>query len=165
MKALRNLYITLRSMPVVTGLNIFGLAVAISVAYMIFVQVNHELSFNKGIKDADRTALIMSDGNFMGERKINTNMSRGAVEFIRNSVPMVEKVGSINILGDRRGGCTEDNPEGFLFNVSNILYPATTLEMFPWFLMIVAIGVQRFVTKAIIAKSAIMIAIAPHCFF
>ena len=41
MKALRNLYITLRSMPVVTGLNIFGLAVAISVAYMIFVQVNH----------------------------------------------------------------------------------------------------------------------------
>ena len=38
--------------------------------------------------------------------KINTNMSRGAVEFIRNSVPMVEKVGSINILGDRRGGCT-----------------------------------------------------------
>ena len=130
MKALRNLYITLRSMPVVTGLNIFGLAVAISVAYMIFVQVGHELSFNKGIKDADRTALIISDGDFMGERTINTNMSRGAVEFIRNSVPMVEKVGSINILGDRRGGCTEDNPEGFLFNVSNILYPATTLEMF-----------------------------------
>ena len=117
-------------MPVVTGLNIFGLAVAISVAYMIFVQVGHELSFNKGIKDADRTALIISDGDFMGERTINTNMSRGAVEFIRNSVPMVEKVGSINILGDRRGGCTEDNPEGFLFNVSNILYPATTLEMF-----------------------------------
>ena len=130
MKALRNLYITLRSMPVVTGLNIFGLAVAISVAYMIFVQVNHELSFNKGIKDAARTALIISDGDFMGERTINTNMSRGAVEFIRNSVPMVEKVGSINILGNRRGGCTEDNPEGFLFNVSNILYPATTLEMF-----------------------------------
>lgn len=125
MKALRNLYITLRSMPVVTGLNIFGLAVAISVAYMIFVQVNHELSFNKGIKDADRTALIISDGDFMGERNISTNMSRGAVEFIRNSVPMVEKVGSINILGNRRGGCTEDNPEGFLFNVSNILYPAT----------------------------------------
>ena len=130
MKALRNLYITLRSMPVVTGLNIFGLAVAISVAYMIFVQVNHELSFNKGIKDAARTALIIRDGDFMGERTINTNMSRGAVEFIRNSVPMVEKVGSINILGNRRGGCTEDNPEGFLFNVSNILYPATTLEMF-----------------------------------
>ena len=130
MKALRNLYITLRSMPVVTGLNIFGLAVAISVAYMIFVQVNHELGFNKGIKDAARTALIISDGDFMGERTINTNMSRGAVEFIRNSVPMVEKVGSINILGNRRGGCTEDNPEGFLFNVSNILYPATTLEMF-----------------------------------
>ena len=130
MKALRNLYITLRSMPVVTGLNIFGLAVAISVAYMIFVQVNHELGFNKGIKDADRTALIISDGDFMGERTIHTNMSRGAVEFIRNSVPMVEKVGSINILGNRRGGCTEDNPEGFLFNVSNILYPATTLEMF-----------------------------------
>ena len=117
-------------MPVVAGLNIVGLAVAIAVAYMIFVQVGHELSFNKGIKDADRTAIIISDGNFMGEKHIGTNMSRGAVEFVKNSVPMVEKVGSINILGNRRGGCTEDNPEGFLFNVSNILFPATTLEMF-----------------------------------
>ncbi len=130
MKALRNLYIILRSMPAVTGLNILGLAVAISVAYMIFVQVNHELDFNKEIKDADRTAIVISDGNFMGERHIYTNMSRGAAEFIKNSVPMVEKVGSINILGDRRGGCTEDNPEGFLFNISNILFPATTLDMF-----------------------------------
>lgn len=117
-------------MPVVATLNIVGLAVAIAVAYMIFVQVGHELSFNKGIKDADRTAIIISDGNFMGEKHIGTNMSRGAVEFVKNSVPMVEKVGSINILGNRRGGCTEDNPEGFLFNVSNILFPASTLEMF-----------------------------------
>ena len=117
-------------MPVVAGLNIVGLAVAIAVAYMIFVQVGHEFSFNKGIKDADRTAIIISDGNFMGEKHIGTNMSRGAVEFVKNSGPMVEKVGSINILGNRRGGCTEDNPEGFLFNVSNILFPASTLEMF-----------------------------------
>lgn len=78
-------------MPVVAGLNIVGLAVAIAVAYMIFVQVNHELGFNKGIKDADRTALIISDGNFMGTRHIGTNMSRGAAEFIKSSVPMVEK--------------------------------------------------------------------------
>ena len=30
--------------------------------------------------------------------------------------------------------------------------------------MMVAIGVQRFVTKAIMAKSAIITMMAPHCF-
>ena len=54
---IKNFIITVRNIPVVATLNIVGLAVAIAVAYMIFVQVHHELSFNKGIKDAERTAI------------------------------------------------------------------------------------------------------------
>ena len=116
-------------MPVVATLNIVGLAVAIAVAYMIFVQVHHELSFNKDVKDADRSALIIGKGDFFGGSQYNMHMSRAAVEFVKN-IPMVERVGSINLLGKRRGACTEDNPDGFVLNMSNILYPTETLSMF-----------------------------------
>ena len=116
-------------MPVVASLNIVGFAVAISIAYMIIVQVHHEISFNKGIKDADKTALIIGKGEFFGGKKYNTNMSRAAVEFVKN-IPMVEKVGSINMLGRLRGSSTEENPDGFVMNMSNILYPTETLRMF-----------------------------------
>ena len=51
---LRNFLITLRSYPLVVALNIAGLGVAIAVAYVIAVQVYYELSYNKGIKDAER---------------------------------------------------------------------------------------------------------------
>lgn len=36
----------------------------------------------------------------------------------------------MNILGKRCGACTEDNSSGFLLNISNLLYPASTLDMF-----------------------------------
>lgn len=60
MNSLRNFLITLRSYPLVASLNIIGLGVAIAVAYMIAVQVHYELSYNKGIKDAqyEQEALI-----------------------------------------------------------------------------------------------------------
>ena len=116
-------------MPVVAMLNIVGLAVAISVAYMIFVQVRYEVGFNKGIKDADKCALIVGDGNIINKRRLITNMARAAVELVKN-IPMVEQVGSINLLGDRRGACTEDNPDGFVLTMSNLLYHSTTLDMF-----------------------------------
>ena len=106
-------------MPVVATLNIVGLAVAIAVAYMIFVQVHHELSFNKDVKDADRSALIIGKGDFFGGSQYNMHMSRAAVEFVKN-IPMVERVGSINLLGKRRGACTEDNPDDAL-NVSFLI--------------------------------------------
>ncbi len=129
MNALKNFTVTVRSMPPVTILNIVGLAVAIAVAYIIFVQVHHELSFNKGIKDANKTALIVGEGSYIGERKYATTMARAEVEFIKN-IHMVENIGSIGLLGKRRGSCTEDNPDGFVLTMSNILYPVATLQMF-----------------------------------
>ena len=60
---LRNFLITLRSYPLVVVLNIAGLGVAIAVAYMIAVQVYYELSYNKGIKDAERIVRIEMRGH------------------------------------------------------------------------------------------------------
>ena len=60
MNSVRNFLITLRCYPLVVALNITGLGFAIAVAYMIAVQVHYEVSYNKGIKDADRVAVIFS---------------------------------------------------------------------------------------------------------
>ena len=60
MNSVRNFLITLRSYPLVVALNITGLGFAIAVAYMIAVQVHYEVSYNRGIKDADRVAVIFS---------------------------------------------------------------------------------------------------------
>ncbi len=59
MNILRNFFVTLRTYKGVLLLNILGLAVALSVAYMISVQVYFEVSYNKGIKDSDRIACVI----------------------------------------------------------------------------------------------------------
>ncbi|MBR5477237.1 MAG: hypothetical protein IKV19_02195, partial [Bacteroidaceae bacterium] len=59
-KILHNFQVTLRSNPLVVALNIIGLGVAIAVAYMIAVQVQYELSYNKDIKDANRIAVVFN---------------------------------------------------------------------------------------------------------
>ncbi|MBO5665339.1 MAG: ABC transporter permease, partial [Bacteroidaceae bacterium] len=51
---LRNLRMTLRGQRLSSVLNVAGLAIAIAVAYTMFVQVNYDFSYNRGIKDAGR---------------------------------------------------------------------------------------------------------------
>ena len=95
MNSLRNFLITLRSYPLVAVLNIIGLGVAIAVAYMIAVQVHYELSYNKGIKDADRIAVVFnkdkgSNWSFARDEWFNM-LERKYIE-IQESNPAIEQL-------------------------------------------------------------------------
>ena len=94
---LRNFLITLRSYPLVVVLNIAGLGVAIAVAYMIAVQVYYELSYNKGIKDAERIVRIEMRGHIKQEpEKWEALSSENFLDAVSDIVG-VESLGVLNI--------------------------------------------------------------------
>ena len=94
---LRNFLITLRSYPLVVVLNIAGLGVAIAVAYMIAVQVYYELSYNKGIKDAERIVRIEMRGHIKQEpEKWEAFSSENFLDTVSDIVG-VESLGVLNI--------------------------------------------------------------------
>ena len=49
-------------------LNVLGMAVAFAAFYIILVQVNYDLNFNKGIKDSEKI-FVMSSGSMDGRRQ------------------------------------------------------------------------------------------------
>ena len=96
---LRNFLITLRSYPLVVALNIAGLGVAIAVAYMIAVQVYYELSYNKGIKDAERIVRIELRRNYNNLwNEWQTENSEQMIMALSN-IAGVESVGVLNFKG------------------------------------------------------------------
>ncbi|MBO7280293.1 MAG: hypothetical protein J6V00_03925, partial [Bacteroidaceae bacterium] len=96
---LRNFLITLRSYPLVVALNIAGLGVAIAVAYMIAVQVYYELSYNKGINDAERIVRIELRRNYNNLwNEWQTENSEQMIMALSN-IAGVESVGVLNFKG------------------------------------------------------------------
>ena len=92
---LRNLRMTLRGQRLSSVLNVAGLAIAIAVAYMIAVQVQYELSYNKDIKDANRIAVVFnkdkgSNWSFARDEWFNM-LERKYIE-IQESNPAIEQL-------------------------------------------------------------------------
>lgn len=96
-KILHNFQVTSRSNPLVVALNIIGLGVAIAVAYMIAVQVQYELSYNKEIKDVGRIVRIEARGyNEHEPHKWQAVHSKELLEAI-SGIPGVEELGVLNM--------------------------------------------------------------------
>ena len=79
-------------------LNILGLTAAFAALYIILVQVHHDLTYNKGLKDSDRIyCLIMPDmfSNNAYSIWVNRPMSEAIIE----AVPSVESGGFAAIQG------------------------------------------------------------------
>lgn len=96
-KILHNFQVTLRSNPLVVALNIIGLGVAIAVAYMIAVQVQYELSYNKDIKDVGRIVRIEARGyNEHDPHKWQAVHSKELLKAI-SGIPGVEELGVLNM--------------------------------------------------------------------
>lgn len=79
-------------------LNIIGMAMAFAALYIIMVQVNYDLGYNKKVKDSDRIYVISmpdwySPGNWM------TTLSRPLCESAINTVSGVECGGMIYLAG------------------------------------------------------------------
>ena len=77
-------------------LNVLGMAVAFTAFYIILVQVNYDLNFNKGIKDSEKVFALSV--NAQGEAKYNTlYYCRPLAEKLMQSSPNIEFGGIINL--------------------------------------------------------------------
>ncbi|MBQ4442243.1 MAG: ABC transporter permease [Bacteroidales bacterium] len=80
-------------------LNIVGLAAAFAALYIILVQVHHDLTYNKALKDSDRIyCLSMPDWSSGGDAYM-TFVNRPMSEAIIKAVPSVEAGGCAAIKG------------------------------------------------------------------
>lgn len=93
MKHLFNNFITtLRHYKTSSLLNILGMTVAFASLYIILVQVNYDLSFNKKLKDSDRIFVITTP-SWYGEGAYSAYSARPFAERIIAASPTVEAGG------------------------------------------------------------------------
>ena len=77
-------------------LNVLGMAVAFAAFYIILVQVDYDLNFNKGIKDSEKVFVLST--NSQGEAKYNSlYYCRPLAEHLLQSSPNIEFGGIINL--------------------------------------------------------------------
>ena len=77
-------------------LNVLGMAVAFAAFYIILVQVNYDLNFNKGIKDSEKV-FVISSGDFVGIGERTLVFNRPLAEMIIETSPDIEYGGIMNI--------------------------------------------------------------------
>ena len=86
-------------------LNVLGMAVAFAAFYIIFVQVDYELNYNKGIKDSEKI-YIMSSGSMDGDTdKRQLNFCRPLAEIILEASPNIECGGILGFSGTQDLRC------------------------------------------------------------
>ena len=108
-----------KSSAVSKMLNIVGMAMAFAALYVIMVQVNFDLGYNKKVKDSDRIyAISMPDWFTPGNWR--TTLSRPLCENVINNVSCVE-CGSTTSIGkgySEKFSLQEDGSGSFYLNVS-----------------------------------------------
>ena len=108
-----------KSSAVSKMLNIVGMAMAFAALYVIMVQVNFDLGYNKKVKDSDRIyAISMPDWYTPGNWK--TTLSRPLCENVINNVSCVECGGTTSIGKgySEKFSLQEDGSGSFYLNVS-----------------------------------------------
>ena len=79
-------------------LNILGLTAAFAALYIILVQVHHDLTYNKGLKDSDRIYVLTMPDRF-SNNVYSTYVNRQMSEAVIAAVPSVEAGGCAANLG------------------------------------------------------------------
>ena len=70
-------------------LNVLGMAVAFAAFYIILVQVDYDLNFNKGIKDSEKIFSVTA-GDMDGSGKRQMNFCRPLADIIIDCSPNIE---------------------------------------------------------------------------
>lgn len=79
-------------------LNILGLTAAFAALYIILVQVHHDLTFNKALKDSDRIYVLTKKETNQSE--YSSYMNRPMGEYVLNASPDIEAGGCGKIMGN-----------------------------------------------------------------
>ncbi len=77
-------------------LNVLGMAVAFAAFYIILVQVDYDLNFNKGIKDSEKIFSVTS-GDMDGSGKRQMNFCRPLAEIVIEASPNIEYGGALSL--------------------------------------------------------------------
>ena len=80
-------------------LNLLGMTAAFAALYILLVQVYYDLSYNKGIKDAERI-YIMATPSWFEQGQYQVNLNRPLQKAILDQAGMVESWGVAYIGGD-----------------------------------------------------------------
>ena len=79
-------------------LNILGLTAAFAALYIILVQVHHDLSYNKALKDSDRIYVLTQKE--INQSEYSSYLCRPMGEYVVNSSPDIEAGGCGKIIGN-----------------------------------------------------------------
>lgn len=110
---INNFIKTLRRYGTSSIINIVGLAMAFAAFYAIAVQVNYDLTFNRGIKDSERVHRVEITGIFLSNDEYATTLPRPTIEAVLAGLPFVEVSGTT-------GNPGSDTPLGFKRNNSMV---------------------------------------------
>lgn len=120
---LKNFIMLLKRYTVSSALNILGMAVAFAAVYLIMVQVNFDLSYNKGIPNA-QNIYRFEYPDWSEEGYWTTCWSREMPDFLCKNVAEIEKCGSVWPSGGMGNVYSEysrkhnDGIENFTLNLS-----------------------------------------------
>ena len=81
-------------------LNILGLTAAFAALYIILVQVHHDLTYNKSVKDSDRIYCLTGEGEVFGNDAYQTWLNRPLCEAVIANSPDIEAAGCGHLWGD-----------------------------------------------------------------
>ena len=81
-----------------SALNILGLTAAFAALYIILVQVHHDLSFNKSLKDSDRIYVLTKKE--INQSEYSSYLCRPLGEYVVNASPDIEAGGCGEITGN-----------------------------------------------------------------
>lgn len=106
---MRNFLTILRRYKTSSILNILGLAVAFASLYIILVQVNYDLTYNKAIKDVERVYQMELFSDYSG--KYSAWISRPMAETMISGSPVVESfgLGEVGEMGSGNDCCISRN--------------------------------------------------------
>ena len=115
---IKNFITLLKRYTTSSVLNIFGMAVAFAAVYLILVQVNYDLSYNKGISNA-RNIYRLEHPNFSEEGYWDTTWPRQLPDDLCKEIPEIEKSGTITTSGHYNINDTYSRKQGG--RIDNIL--------------------------------------------
>ena len=115
---IKNFITLLKRYTTSSVLNIFGMAVAFAAVYLILVQVNYDLSYNKGIPNAGNIYRL-EHPNFSEEGYWDTTWPRQLPDDLCKEIPEIEKSGTITTSGHYNINDTYSRKQGG--RIDNIL--------------------------------------------
>lgn len=114
----RNFIMSLKRYKISSALNILGLAVAFASFYVIMVQVDYDLGYNKGLPQAESVYRMEIRMPIIDKEKYNSFFYAGFIEGIVKGIPDVEAMGGEYVGARERLSFEDKNEKELIFSTT-----------------------------------------------